>query len=53
MAVGVIPWSSIVNWADFHGLREPDNIDILIRYIREMEDVASIHAKKKENKNGR
>lgn len=37
MAAGPIPWYSIIKWAEFHGMTDPDDIDVLLRYIRAME----------------
>lgn len=50
MTVGQIPWSSIINWCDFHGLKDSDDVDTLIRYVRAMENALIKHfdEKKKE-----
>ena len=37
MALGSIPWSSIVAWGKFHGVDDPDDIDELITIIRAIE----------------
>lgn len=53
MEVGQIPWYSIVKWAEFHGLHDRDEIDILIRYIRSLERAEFDHAQGKGNGNDR
>lgn len=37
MALGPIPWSSIVRWAELNGLGDVHDISVLTRYIRAME----------------
>ena len=49
MAAGPIPWYSIIKWAEFHGLKDPDDIDVLMRHIRSMETVQREHEAKDDN----
>ena len=49
MAAGCIPWSSIINWAAFHGLDDPDEVDTLITYTRAMESTMRQHEERKNN----
>ena len=37
MALGPIPWSSIVRWAEINGIADLDEITVLIGNIRAME----------------
>ena len=39
MGLGPIPWSSIVRWAEVHGLTDLHEIYVLNRFVRAMEDV--------------
>jgi len=45
MALGPIPWYSIVKWCELHGIYDPDNIDTFSRYLRAMEKVQMEHNK--------
>jgi hypothetical protein len=47
MAVGDIPWQSIVKYAEFHGMTDPDDIDDLITIIRAVERALSEHERSK------
>lgn len=38
MGVGPIPWSSIERWATRHGLDDADELAVLVKHIRGMED---------------
>lgn len=48
MAAGPIPWYSLIRWAEFHGMTDPDDVDVLIRYVRAMEAEAHKINKKGE-----
>lgn len=50
MALGPIPWYSVVRWAEFHGLRNPDDVDVLLRYIRAMEGTQREHEDKEHDR---
>jgi hypothetical protein len=43
MAAGPIPWTSIVNWAQFHEMTDPDDFAVLVHHIRALEEVLSKH----------
>lgn len=47
MAVGPIPWSSIIKWCHVHGIYDINDIDVFIRHIRALEKVDSDIADKK------
>jgi len=51
MAVGKIPWYSIIKWAQFHGFENPNLIDKLIRFIRALERTESEYADKNDRGN--
>lgn len=38
MGVGPIPWSSIERWATRHGLDDADELAVLVKHIRGMEE---------------
>ena len=40
MATGSIPWSSIVKWAEIHGMGDADSIALLNKHIRALEQEA-------------
>lgn len=42
MAAGSIPWSSIVKWAEIHGMGSADEIALLTKHIRALEQEALI-----------
>jgi len=46
MDVGPIPWSSIVQWAQMHGIANTDDIKDLVDILRDMESVAREFDKK-------
>lgn len=50
MALGLIPWHSIIDWCAFHGIYDPDTIDKFLRYVRFMEKIQNEHAEKKGQK---
>lgn len=53
MALGPIPWFSIVRWAELHYLNDPDDIAVLVHHVREMERAVMEFDEKKSEKKGR
>jgi hypothetical protein len=47
LAYGPIPWSSIVRWAELHGIATPDEIADLQFIIRQVEDAINAYEAKK------
>lgn len=50
MAVGDIPWGSIVKYAQFHGIENPDDIQDFITIIRAVERALSEFERGKNGK---
>lgn len=48
MAVGLIPWRSIKEYADHHGVICKNEFDRLLRYIRAIEETHRSHEDKKQ-----
>lgn len=46
--MGAIPWSSIVRWAEIHGL-DIDDLEVLEQHIRTMEDALASSVPEKGN----
>lgn len=49
MATGSIPWSSVIRWCHLHGIRDINDIDTVLRYIRAMEKAEYEFDERKEN----
>lgn len=45
--LGVIPWSSIVKWAEIHGL-DADDLEVLHHHIRTMEAALEVEPQPKK-----
>lgn len=50
MGIGAIPWSSIIRWAEFHGLSCSDDVDDLITIIRALENAVHEFDQRKDAK---
>ncbi len=48
MAVGQIPWSSIIKWCEVYGIHDINDKDTVIRYFRAMENAEFEYDKSKE-----
>lgn len=46
--VGLIPWSSIVAWAQLHGVTDPDGIATVVYHVRNLEQAAEEADKQQE-----
>ena len=46
MAIGCIPWSAIIRWAEFNEINDKDKIHKLVRFIRAMENKERQHRDK-------
>lgn len=54
MALGPIPWSSVVKWGEIHGIHDPDDLAVLETHIRAMESVmAKFEAERNSGKGGK
>lgn len=53
MSLGPIPWSSVVKWAELHGITDLDDLDELHQHIRAMETAAFEFEERRNNKKGK
>ena len=53
MALGPIPWSSIIKWGELHGITDLDDLDVLIHHIRAMENAIASHEARREKANAK
>lgn len=52
-SVGLIPWTSCVNWCKINGICDINEIDTFIKYIRALEKIDNDFAERKNKKHGK
>jgi len=49
MSVGAIPWSSVINWCKLHRIYDINEIEIVLKYIRALENADRKFEESKKN----
>lgn|SRR5690606_30045857 len=53
MAMGPIPWSSIIKWGELHGITDLDDLAVLEHHIRAMENALYEYQDRREKANAK